>query len=193
MQRLFAATCLLAPLCLNPMAALAAGKPKPTAFTLTSPEMRDNGVFATQHAGVGKAADGDACGGGNVSPALAWKHAPAGTQSFAITMFDPDGAAGSGVSHWVAYDIPASTDHLAAGDGSGKSDKMVGGTNQRSMTTYFGPCGPKGDAWHHYTIQIFALSIAPGTLKPGLTRAELFSAMAGHILAETSLSARYTR
>ncbi len=192
MKHLLATACLLAPLCLDPMATLAAGKPKPTAFSLTSPEMRDNGIFATQHAGVGKASDGDACGGQNVSPALAWKGAPAGTQSFAITMFDPDGAAGSGVSHWVAYDVPGGTDHLAAGEGS-KTDKLVGGTNQRSMTTYFGPCGPKGDAYHHYTIQIFALSIAPGMLKPGLTRAELFSAMAGHILAETSMIARYTR
>jgi Raf kinase inhibitor-like YbhB/YbcL family protein len=191
MKHLSAAVLLLAPLVAVAPPAWA-GSPSRTAFTLTSTDLRDNGILATASSGAGKSTDGSECGGENVSPALMWKNKPAGTQSFAITMYDPDGAAGSGVSHWVAYDIPASASHFERGEGS-KPGNYVGGTNQRKMTTYFGPCGPKGDAYHHYTIQIFALSIAPGTLKPGLTRAELFSAISGHVLAETSLIARYTR
>ncbi|HEY8948491.1 MAG TPA: YbhB/YbcL family Raf kinase inhibitor-like protein, partial [Rhizomicrobium sp.] len=43
-------------------------------------------------------------GGGDVSPALSWSGVPAGTQSLAITMFDPD-AGGDGWWHWVVVDI----------------------------------------------------------------------------------------
>lgn len=36
------------------------------------------------------------CDGGNQSPQLMWKDAPAGTKSFAITAYDPDAPTGSG-------------------------------------------------------------------------------------------------
>src|SRR3954462_7833262 len=42
------------------------------------------------------------CPGENLSPQLAWTHAPEGTRSFALLMYDIDGQAGAGVSHWVA-------------------------------------------------------------------------------------------
>src|ERR1700730_11904901 len=46
------------------------------------------------------------CDGGNVSPALAWKDAPAGTKSLAITLYDPDAPTGSGWWHWQVWNIP---------------------------------------------------------------------------------------
>src|SRR5580698_2480501 len=57
------------------------------------------------------------CPGKNISPELAWHNAPAGTKSFAILMYDVDGQYGAGVSHWVAYDIPATVHGLAEGEG----------------------------------------------------------------------------
>src|SRR5262245_54941861 len=55
------------------------------------------------------------CPGQNVSPQLAWSNAPAGTKSFAILMYDIDGQAGVGVSHWVAYNIAPTVLALAEG------------------------------------------------------------------------------
>lgn len=52
-------------------------------FSVSSNDMRDGQPLAQQHwfAGFG-------CTGGNVSPQLAWKNAPAGTRSFAVTVQD---------------------------------------------------------------------------------------------------------
>lgn len=52
-------------------------------FSVSSNDMRDGQPLAQQHwfAGFG-------CTGGNVSPQLAWKNAPAGTRSFAVTVRD---------------------------------------------------------------------------------------------------------
>lgn len=108
-------------------------------------------------------------------------------------MFDPDGGGGLGASHWVAYGMPGDAGSFARGGATKPGPGYVGGTNQRGMTTYLGPCPPAGDAWHHYVLQVFALDLPPGQLPPGLTRDQLFAAMKGHVRAEASLVARYTR
>jgi Raf kinase inhibitor-like YbhB/YbcL family protein len=46
------------------------------------------------------------CIGKNISPALAWTEPPAGTQSFALIVDDPD-APGRTWVHWVLFNIPA--------------------------------------------------------------------------------------
>ena len=52
-----------------------------------------------------------ACTGKDISPALAWNESPAGTQSFALIMDDPDAPGGTWV-HWVLFNIPADTRDL---------------------------------------------------------------------------------
>jgi len=49
--------------------------------------------------------NGFGCKGENVSPALSWKGAPAGTKSFALQGYDPDAPTGSGFWHWTVYNI----------------------------------------------------------------------------------------
>ena len=54
-------------------------------------------------------------GGQNVIPDLTWSDAPEGTQSFALTVYDPDAPTGSGWWHWVAADIPADQTSIEEG------------------------------------------------------------------------------
>ncbi|CAN0626941.1 YbhB YbcL family protein [Burkholderia multivorans] len=156
------------------------------AFELTSPGLPDGGTLSMRHAG-----SQNKCGGGNVSPALQWRNAPAGTRSFAITIFDPDGAKGFGVVHWVMYGIPASTTSLAAG-GEPPAGARVG-LNVVGQAAYRGPCPPVGEIAHHYVVQIYALDLAPDALAAGLTRDALHAAMKDHVLANTSTVMRFGR
>jgi Raf kinase inhibitor-like YbhB/YbcL family protein len=163
----------------------------PDRFVLTSPDVVDNGFLTAANAGTGKSQRGDwACGGQDVSPALAWANAPAGTKSFAVIMDDPDAASGRGGTHWLAYDIPASVNALPRNAGSVASGSLVGGNNGRT-TTYNGPCAEPDAKTHHFLWMVFALDIPPGTLAPGLTQAQFMQAIDGHNLAEASLVTRF--
>src|SRR5215813_15534261 len=89
------------------------------AFKLSSPDIKPNGPIAMQ-----QVFNGFGCSGGNVSPALRWSGAPAGTKSFALLVHDPDApTGGAGWWHWLVLNIPPSATGLAkdAGraDGSG--------------------------------------------------------------------------
>jgi hypothetical protein len=138
------------------IAALALVPAAAFAFTLESAEVKPNATIA--QAQVFK---GFGCDGGNVSPALAWKNPPAGTKSFAVTVYDPDAPTGSGWWHWVVFNLPASTTSLPAGAGDPRSGKMPAGAVQSrtdfGKPGYGGPCPPQGDKPHRYIFTVYAL------------------------------------
>jgi Raf kinase inhibitor-like YbhB/YbcL family protein len=145
-------------------------------FSLTSKTFKDGTMMpknaANSHANAPTNAN---CVGENVSPEFSWTGVPEGTKSFALTMFDPEGRAPSGVSHWVAYGIPASVTGFAEGEVSKPSDKYVGGKSTQGVGFYSGPCTPPGTTPHHYTFVLIATDFDPKELPPGLTRDELIA------------------
>jgi Raf kinase inhibitor-like YbhB/YbcL family protein len=157
-------------------------------FTVSIPDIADGGTLP----------DKMSCGaprgtGQDESPPLQWSNAPAGTKSFAVFMFDAEGAKGTGVAHWLAYDIAPSTNSLALGEGTKASDKMTGGTNQRGSTVYLGPCPPPGEKPHHYTIIVYATDLATGALPPGLKKDAFFDGVRDHVLRIAGTVAQFGR
>ena len=157
-------------------------------FKLTSPTLEDNAPLAVKNAGNNK--QNPNCVGENVSPPLAWSNPPAGTTSYALLMYDPEGRGGLGVVHWIAYGIPASITGFAEGEVSGPSDKYVGGKSTPGLVHYFGPCTPPGD-WHHYTFTLIATDLDPKALEPGLTKDQLFEKLNGHVKGAAGLIGRF--
>ena len=136
-------------------------------FRLTSPDFSPGGTLNDQ-----QAFDGMGCTGQNVSPALRWSGAPAGTKSFALLLHDPDApTGGAGWWHWIAYDIPAGTTELAkdAGkaDGSAMPADAASVPNDYGTPGYGGPCPPKGDKPHRYVFTLYALKVARLELPKG--------------------------
>lgn len=132
-------------------------KPKPAAaFRLSAPDFISKGRVDVSHV-----FNGMGCTGQNISPALTWANPPAGTKSFAVTMYDPDAPTGSGWWHWVMYNIPANTLSLPAGAGNGRNAPRgsTQGPTDFGSKGYGGPCPPVGDKPHHYHITVFALKV----------------------------------
>jgi len=105
--------------------------------------------------------NGFGCSGANISPQLSWENPPAGTKSFAVTMYDPDAPTGSGWWHWLIFDIPTTAKELPSNAGDVKTNLAPKGSIQ-SMTDfgsvgYGGPCPPQGHGFHTYIITVHAL------------------------------------
>jgi Raf kinase inhibitor-like YbhB/YbcL family protein len=160
------------------------------AFTLTSPDFKDGTPLPVKYAGNNKANPN--CVGENISPAFAWANPPEGTKSYALMMFDPEGRPPGGVSHWVAYGIPASVTGFAEGEVSKPSDKYVGGIGTAKLSNYIGPCTPAGPL-HHYTFTLIATDLEPSALAAGLTREELIKALDGHAKQATGLIGTFSK
>jgi len=133
------------------------------------------------------------CIGKNISPALAWGEPPAGTQSFALIMDDPDASVGTWV-HWVLYNIPVEKRSLQEDlPVTGKNiepNAIFVGKSSSGDIGYDGPCPPSGT--HRYIFKIYALDETVGLL-PGADKGELLKAMEGHILAQGELMGTFSK
>ena len=132
------------------------------------------------------------CEGADVSPELSWNDAPAGTNGFGLIADDPDAPAGTW-THWVLYDVPPQTNHLA--EGLPKQEQLPDGAHQGrndfGKIGYNGPCPPPGKP-HRYYFKLYALD-QKLNLKPGTSKQQVERAMEGHTLAKAELMGRYKR
>ena len=132
------------------------------------------------------------CDGADSSPALEWSDPPAGTQSLALIVDDPDAPVGTWV-HWVLFDLPANLRTLARN--VPKKEELADGSRQGrndfGKIGYGGPCPPPG-APHRYFFKIYALDTKLN-LKPGATKKDVERAKEGHVLAEGEWMGRYSR
>jgi Raf kinase inhibitor-like YbhB/YbcL family protein len=160
-------------------------------FTLTSTDFTEGDTLANT-----QVFNEFGCKGGNVSPALAWSGAPAGTQSFALLMHDPDAPTGSGWWHWVVYNIPAGTGSLSAGAGDPKKGLMpkgaVQGRTDYGSVGYGGPCPPPGKP-HHYNFRLYALKVPKLEVPEGASAALVAFNVRTQALGEAQLTGMYGR
>ena len=133
------------------------------------------------------------CEGDNVHPPLVFTSVPAETHSLALTMEDwdvPKQLAPQGYfDHWVLFNIPVGTVKIDEG-------QLVGtlGSNSAGKAAYAGPCPPVEyePSEHSYTFRLYALNRYLD-LKPGATKADVETAMEGHIIAQAKLVGRYKK
>ena len=132
------------------------------------------------------------CDGEDLSPALSWSGAPAGTKSFALICDDPDAPMGTWV-HWVMWGIPASAPSLP--EGVEKTATLPGGIKQGlnswPKAGYNGPCPPPGKP-HRYYFKLYALDSEPD-LPANANKAALENTMKGHVLGQGQTMGTYGR
>lgn len=128
----------------------------------------------------------------DVSPQLSWGKAPDGIKSWAMIMDDPDAPTGTFV-HWVIFNIPP--ENLGLDENVPRKeilpDGSLQGKNDFRRIGYGGPCPPSGKP-HKYRFKIYALDTKLG-LSSGINKAQLLSAMEGHVIAQGELTGKYGR
>jgi Raf kinase inhibitor-like YbhB/YbcL family protein len=126
--------------------------------------------------------------GEGISPPLAWKNVPDGTESFAIICSDPDAPLTYGFTHWVLYNIPQDVRSIDAGEDS----KFTAGANGAGKSGYYPPTPLPGHGDHFYYFHLYALD-AMSPLEPGLDSDKLLARVDDHILVQARLVGRYSR
>jgi hypothetical protein len=163
------------------------------AFELKSPD-----ISSGQKIGEKFVYNSFGCKGENLSPALEWSDAPAGTKSFAVLVHDPDApTGGAGFWHWIVTDIPASAHGLAQGAGSADGKLLPPGAKQYEAdfgdATYGGPCPPPGHGAHRYNFTVYALPVETLGLPANAKAAIIGFTANSKALAKATLTATYGR
>lgn len=132
------------------------------------------------------------CRGEDTSPAVRWERAPAGTQSFAVVLEDPD-APGGLFTHWLVYGIPPDRQELPEGLPAEPvvAGGILQGTNSFGTPGYRGPCPPGGPT-HRYVLRVYALDGMPN-LAGGAVRKTFDTVISGHVLGTGEMTAPFSR
>jgi Raf kinase inhibitor-like YbhB/YbcL family protein len=193
-KRLAAALVVAGALVITPVAATAAsGSTAGPAhhthfhpFTVVSPNFRDGHFLPVSAEFGGPGSAGSGCSGRNLAPAFNWFNVPAGTESFAFTMFDVDAPVAGGFHHWIVYNIPRRVTSLL-GHGHNPFSE---GTNDYPTVGYGGPCPPMDGQIHHYVFTVYALSVSHIS-GVHLTYQQLITAITPDVVGATSMIGKF--
>jgi Raf kinase inhibitor-like YbhB/YbcL family protein len=158
----------------SPPSAVTPNAVTPSAINVTSTAFTTNAAIPALYS----------CDGKDVSPPLAWTAPPDGAAAFVLIVDDPD-APGGVFTHLIAWN--ARTDSSSLGEGA--SPQTVGATlgkNGFGKLGWSGPCPPRGQT-HHYRFRILAVDKPIAGIGEGASRAELDSALAGHVIGDGTL------
>ena len=147
-------------------------------FPITSEDITDGAPLPAAMFGA------DA-GGQDRSPQLTWTDPPAGTQSYAVTMYDPDAPTGSGFWHWAIADIPASITSLAAGAEAPAGAVVL--KHELGQPGYIGAGPPPGTGVHRYFVVVHAVDVPSLGVGPDVTPAVLGFNLHFHTLGRAIL------
>lgn len=156
------------------------------AFQLSSPAFQDGASIPQVYARP-------AAGGKNASIPLSWTGAPAGTESFAISIVDQHPIARKWV-HWMVVNIPSGVTSLP--EGASLKNMPPGAVETRNSfgdPGYGGPQPPGGTGPHRYVITIYALKVPRLDLKPDATLSGFQAALEGKILGEASITGLFEK
>jgi Raf kinase inhibitor-like YbhB/YbcL family protein len=144
-------------------------------LTVSSSAFSANGIIPAKYS----------CEGMEVSPPLQVTNIPSGTKSLAILVHDPDAPHPGGVTHWVAWNLPA--------DGNIPENFKGGsqGQNSSHKSGYKGMCPPSGT--HHYNFKLYAIDTFLQLDTATTDMAALEEAMQGHILAQGELTGLFSK
>ncbi|NQX88993.1 MAG: YbhB/YbcL family Raf kinase inhibitor-like protein [Halioglobus sp.] len=141
--------------------------------------------------------NGFGCSGDNVSPDLQWTPGPAGTQSYAVTVYDPDAPTGSGWWHWIVYDIPVDVTALSMGAGAVGGTSLPQGASHGpsdfGIHGFGGACPPEGHGDHRYVFTVFALKTDKLDVPDDATAALIGFMLNANALATAQFTATYGR
>lgn len=133
-------------------------------FTISSPAFEDDpdcgaeepescDLFPDENTGLGEAE--------NVSPALDWANAPAGTQSFAIALHDLAFLQnGDPFTHWVMWNIPSTATGLPAELPSGAEPGVPGAETRQVSFRPDNAYAGSGACGNVYELVLYALDSA---------------------------------
>ena len=152
-------------------------------FTVSSADVQDGQPVDDAYAG----------GHGNRSPQLSWSGFPDGTQSFAVTCYDPDAPTPSGFWHWAVAGIPVGVTDLPQGAGAGSSlpTGAIQLRNDAGQAGYTGPMPPPGDRAHRYYFVIHAVDVPALEIDESASPAYLSFNLVFHTLARAILVPTY--
>lgn len=161
-------------------------------FSVTSTDMSSDKPLSQQ-----QVFNDFGCSGMNISPQLAWKNAPEGTKSFAVTAYDPDAPTGSGWWHWTVVNLPSTTHSLLAGSGDQKNPKLpegaVQGRNDYGYAGFGGACPPPGAKPHRYQFTVWALNTDKLPLNNESSGAMVGFMLNNAVLAKAEMTVKFGR